>query len=165
MSERTTANDDEEDDNHIANAQRGLAGFSGDGIDGFAESNNTVNNNNNSLTANEDPSRRRNRMSVRLQEVFGVRTRRPESVVFAGSAAMGEGEGGGAAAATAAAPARATSAIEPASAREASIRPTVMIVDASNDDDSYNGQQRQSTSISTRDINPSDPPRLPPLNF
>ena len=82
---------------------QGYAGLSGDGIDGFTTNNVDANIGNGETVDNagaasvEEPNRRRNRMSVRLQEVFGVRTSRPESAIFAGVGGEGgRGRGGNA---------------------------------------------------------------------
>lgn len=144
LSQRIAANADadaDDDDGNHANgetvdAHRRTAAFSGDGIDGFANDEAT----NNALHVTDESSRRRSRMSWRLQEVFGVRTRRPESAVFAASAT---------ASATVSAPitdewqqARAAGTAEaadgPASTNSEQVstttRPTVALVNANNHD-------------------------------
>ena len=178
MSQQATVNDEADNDNEddTPNTRGGLAGLSGDGIDGFAESSND-NYNNTTLSVPDDSNRRRSRMSVRLQEVFGVRTRRPESVVFVAGSATAAGSEEEAPAAPAA-PAAAAGRAESAAADQPAIlarqqpgpgRPTVMMVNAGDehDRDSRQEQQLQQHPISTpaHDTGPSDPPRLPPLNF
>lgn len=85
---------------------QGYADLSGDGIDGFTANNSDSNANNNDNgddaggVGSEEPNRRRNRMSVRLQEVFGVRTSRPESAIFGGEGRGRGREGNAGAAAT-----------------------------------------------------------------
>ena len=176
MSQQATVNDEADNDNEddTPNTRGGLAGLSGDGIDGFAETSNDNYNNNNTLSVPDDSNRRRSRMSVRLQEVFGVRTRRPESVVFVAGSATAAGSEEEAPAAAPAAAGRAGSAAAdqpPILARQqpGPGRPTVMMVNAGDehDRDSRQGRQLQQHPISTaaHDTGPSDPPRLPPLNF